>query len=109
MPHFIGVLVRRLFRAARGRYSIIISESRILKLGREGEILGTGLRILIRREQGQSGPSLGNDQLYNVIVTAHAFVIIFFTGIAILIRGGRVLGIASYCQNWGPLTWQLPG
>ena len=31
-------------------------------------------------EGGQSGPSLGKDQLYDVIVTAHAFVIIFFYG-----------------------------
>ena len=38
-------------------------------------------------EGGQSGPSLGKDQLYDVIVTAHAFVIIFFTGIPVLIRG----------------------
>ena len=83
----MGVLVRRLFRTARDRYSIINLGILYFITGAWRGILGTGLRILIRREQGQSGPSLGNDQLYNVIVTAHAFVIIFFTGIPILIRG----------------------
>ena len=83
----MGVLVRRLFRTARDRYSIINLGILYFITGAWRGILGTGLRILIRRERGQSGPSLGNDQLYNVIVTAHAFVIIFFTGIPILIRG----------------------
>ena len=102
MPHFIGALVRRLFRTARDRYSIINLGILYFITGAWRGILGTGLRVLIRREQGQSGPSLGNDQLYNVIVTAHAFVIIFFTGIAILIRGEEFWKLPHTAKIGGP-------
>ena len=66
--------------------------------------------MLILRERGQSGPSLENDQLYNVIVTTHAFVIIFFTGILILIRGEGFWKLPYTTKiGGGALTWQLPG
>ena len=45
-------------------------------------MVGTGLRIIIRLELGQSGRLIGDDQVYNVVVTAHAFIIIFFYGYA---------------------------
>ena len=45
---------------------------------------------------------MGNDQLYNVIVTAHAFVIIFFTGIAILIRGEEFWELPHTAKIGGP-------
>ena len=67
-----------------------------------GGVLGTGLRMLILRERGPSGPSLENDQLYNIIVTAHAFVIIFFTGIAILIRGEEFWELPHTAKIGGP-------
>ena len=65
-------------------------------------MLRTGLRILIRRERGQSGPLLGNDQLYSVSVAAHAFVIIFFTGIPILIRGEGFWELPNSTKIGGP-------
>ena len=40
-------------------------------------MIGTGLRIIIRLELGQSGSLIGDDQIYNVVVIAHAFIINF--------------------------------
>jgi len=56
-------------------------------LGGWSALLGSGLRILIRRELSHSGRYLVDDQIYNVVVTAHAFVIIFFIVIPIIIGG----------------------
>ena len=73
----MGVLQRGLFRATQAGLYNNLGILYFITGARSG-ILGTGLRMLIWGEQGQSGPSLGDDQLYNVIVTTHAFVIIFY-------------------------------
>ena len=55
-------------------------------LGIWGGLVGTSIRVLIRRELAVPGSLLG-EQAYNTTVTAHAFLMIFFMVMPVF-RGG---------------------
>lgn len=50
-------------------------------------LLGTGFRVIIRRELAMPGEGMLDGQLYNLVVTAHALVMIFFLVIPIMMGG----------------------
>jgi len=50
-------------------------------------IVGGIMRVLIRTELREMGPSIISENSYNVLITAHGLIIIFFLVMPVLMGG----------------------